>query len=117
MLDILQSKASSNGRPARFVLTKDGLYLDPPPDGNSGSNYTIRGTYIVSLTFEDFDFEASVTVPTPLALQQATEAVYKGADPLLPLNTLLTQDAKASVELQWQYTPQRWRRWRRRGRA
>ena len=115
-LDLAQSQTSTNGRPGRFCMTAGGMSLDPPPDSNSGSSYTIRATYLQQINLATFDMTQEVRAITPQALLEAAQAHYLGQDMRPALSRLLFQNAKNNVELQWQYSPQRWRRWRRRGR-
>lgn len=115
--DFVQGKSLNNGRPARFILTTGGMTLDPPPDANgSVGSYTIRGTYLLKLDFNTFDYSAEVLFPFPQSLQDATQARYLGQDTTKAKIPLLNGNAREHQQLQWQYHPTRYRTWRRRGR-
>lgn len=116
MLDLVQGKSSTNGVPGRFVLTASGMTLDPPPDSNNGSNYTVHGTYIEKIDYATFDLTQQVRLTSPQYLHEATLARYLGGDPLPALSRIIQEDASHKVLLQWQYHPNRYRRWRRKGR-
>jgi hypothetical protein len=117
VLDFVQAKSTSNGRPGRFILTSGGVTLDPAPDSNgSVGYYTVRATYSKSLDFNTFDMTSAVLLQSPHALMEAAQAHYLGQDMTPALSRLVALEGRQKVELQFQYTPNRWRRWRRRGR-
>lgn len=116
ILDLLQAKSSTNGRPYRFVFTSAGMTIDPPPDSNAGSNYTIRGTYSKKLSYSTFDMTSECLLTSPQALLEAAKAEYVGQDMTPALSRLLALEGRSKVELKWQFTPMRYRNWRRRGR-
>lgn len=117
MLDFVQGKSSSTGRPATFIMTAGGMTLDPAPDSNgSVGYYMIRGTYQQKLDFNSFDFEQEVLLQFPQALQDATMARYLGQDTAHATAKLINGEMRQKQEFQWEYTPSRYRRWRRRGR-
>ena len=55
-------EAATNGKPGRYTITttpggKKEILLDPPPDSNSDSHYTVRGAYKMAfreLSLDDF---------------------------------------------------------------
>lgn len=54
--------STSNGRPGRYTVTTVGaskeIFLDPPPDSNSDSHYTIRGAY--KMTFRELSLDGFI---------------------------------------------------------
>lgn len=116
LLDLSQGAAISNGPPKRFILTDDGLTLDPPPDDNGGSNYTITGTYLQTMDFSLFDMGQEVRLAAPHFLREAAVAKYLGGDETGAISRLVNAEARKKTQFQWSYHPQRWRRWRRKGR-
>ena len=116
LLDLTQGQALTNGPPKRFIFTDDGMTLDPPPDDNDGDNYTVVGTYMQAMDFSLFDMGQEVKLAAPQYLREAMVAKYLGVDDTLAKTRLINTEVRHKVPLQWAYHPQRWRRWRRKGR-
>lgn len=116
LLDLTQGEALSNGQPKRFILTENGMFIDPAPDSNGGLNYQVYGTYVKSMDYSTFDMSQDVQVLYPNALREAVVARYLGTDMSVPMTRLINGEMRHKQQLQWSYHPQRWRRWRRKGR-
>lgn len=65
--DWFRHRVTTNSTPAFFTIThNDTLQLDPPPDTNGGSNYTLQGVYVRRVDALDDDETLLVSHPTAL---------------------------------------------------
>lgn len=86
----LRLLASSVNRPSYFTISGRTIQLDPAPNTNTDSNYTLRGAYIRAI--QDIDLDA--TLPIPLRTAEEGTLAQMAADFASPSATLLT--AKSS---------------------
>ena len=64
--------APQNGRPDAFTVTGRSLWVFPPPDSNTGQQYTLKGLYVARVSRPDLDDEVVLTHPVALI----TEALF-----------------------------------------
>ena len=71
--EFVRLRQSEPGQPVWFTFSDNAyILLDPPPDSNGGSNYTLSGVYIKRV--EALDGNANILVSHPTALIAATLA-------------------------------------------
>ena len=58
-------QATSNNRPSHFTISGREIHLDPAPDANSGSHYTLRGAYVKEI--DDFSLDDELPIPISVA--------------------------------------------------
>lgn len=122
--DWFRHKTANQSRPYYFTISGDQLLIDPPPDTNGGSNYTIQGAYIMRLDALDGDDPILITHPTALiAATLARLALDKNAAQAAALvaerNTALSKLVANQARIRQQFRPRyiserglsRWRRW------
>ena len=59
-------RADRNGVPTQFTVLRRHIHIYPPPDTNSGNNYTLRGVYIERVGRPDLEDEVLLEYPTAL---------------------------------------------------
>jgi hypothetical protein len=64
--------APQHGRPDAFTVTGRSLWVFPPPDSNTGQQYTLKGLYVARVSRPDLDDEVVLTHPVALI----TEALF-----------------------------------------
>jgi hypothetical protein len=91
-------RTTNNGQPSHFTIVgNDYLRVDPPPDDNGGSNYTLQGTYIKRFDVLDDDDPILVSHPTALiATTLARVAIDRGAP---QANVLIAESARGLSKL------------------
>ena len=71
--------AASNGKPSTYTIRTNAagrkeIALDPPPDSNSGSHYTIRGVY--TMGFKDLKLDDEVPIEPTEYLRYRLLLIY-----------------------------------------
>lgn len=63
---LVAKRAPKRERPRQFTVLQRNIILYPPPDDNTGNNYTLRGLYIERISRPELDDDILLDYPTAL---------------------------------------------------